>query len=129
MMLFMLYSIKGSSDEAQIIFYHLKITHQIMVLCDVLISVNFGCFSPSRCSHFHCNAMRKAIKAHKNLHTNQQNKHIHPWNGFQTVITECTADGLTSFQKLAATLFLFHCRCSVGCSPSILGFKVQSLPD
>ena len=41
----------------------------------VLVSVNFGCFSPSRFSHFHCNAMRKAIKAHKNLHTNQQNDH------------------------------------------------------
>ena len=35
----------------------------------VLVSVKFGCFSPSRFSHFHCNAMRKAIKAHKNLHT------------------------------------------------------------
>ena len=41
----------------------------------VLVSVNFGCFSSSRFSHFHCNAMRKAIKAHKNLHTNQQNEH------------------------------------------------------
>ena len=36
----------------------------------VLVSVNFGCFSPSRFSHFHCNTMRKAIKARKNLHTN-----------------------------------------------------------
>ena len=26
-------------------------------------------------SHFHCNTMRKAIKGHKNLHTNQQNEH------------------------------------------------------
>ena len=25
-------------------------------------------FAPSRFSHFHCNAMKKAIKAHKNLH-------------------------------------------------------------
>ena len=41
----------------------------------VLVSVNCDCFSPSRFSHFHCNAMRKAIKAHKNLHTNQQNEH------------------------------------------------------
>ena len=41
----------------------------------VLVSVKFGCFSPSRFSHFHCNTMRKAIKAHKNLHTNQQNEH------------------------------------------------------
>ena len=38
----------------------------------MFISVNFGCFSPSRFSHFRCNAMRKAIKAHKNLHTIQQ---------------------------------------------------------
>ena len=29
----------------------------------VLVSVNFGCFSLSRFSHFHCNAMRKAIEA------------------------------------------------------------------
>ena len=36
----------------------------------VLVSVKFGCFSLSRFSHFHCNTMRKAIKAHKNLHTN-----------------------------------------------------------
>ena len=36
----------------------------------VLVSVKFDCFSPSRFSHFHCNATRKAIKAHKNLHTN-----------------------------------------------------------
>ena len=39
----------------------------------VLVSVNCGCFSPSRFSHFHCNAMRNTIKAHKNLNTNQQN--------------------------------------------------------
>ena len=37
---------------------------------DVLVSVNFGCLSPSMFSHFHCNAMRKTIKAHKNLLTN-----------------------------------------------------------
>ena len=36
----------------------------------VLVWVNFGCLSPSRFSHFPCNATRKAIKAHKNLHTN-----------------------------------------------------------
>ena len=42
---------------------------------DVLVSMNFGCFSPSRFSHFHCNAMRKAIKTHKNLNTNQQHEH------------------------------------------------------
>ena len=41
---------------------------------DVLVSVNFGCFSPKKFSHFHCNDMRKAIKSHKNLHTNQQNE-------------------------------------------------------
>ena len=43
---------------------------------------DFGCFSPSGFSHFHCNAMRKAIKLHKNLHTNQQNeltKEAHVW--------------------------------------------------
>ena len=38
--------------------------------------VNFGCFTARKFSHFHCNAMRKVIKAHKNLHTNQQNEHI-----------------------------------------------------
>ena len=32
----------------------------------VLLSVNFGCFSLSRFSHFYCNAMRKGIKGHKN---------------------------------------------------------------
>ena len=32
-------------------------------------------FFTSRFSHFHCNAMRKAIKTHKNLHTKQQNEH------------------------------------------------------
>ena len=42
----------------------------------MLVSVNFGCFSRSRFSHFHCNTMRKAIKAHKNLHTNQQQEYI-----------------------------------------------------
>ena len=47
----------------------------------VLISVNFGCFSPSRFSHFHCSALRKVIKAHKKLHTNQQNEHT-PGHGF-----------------------------------------------
>ena len=47
----------------------------------VLVWVNFGCFSLSRFSHFHCNAMKKAIKVHKNLHTNQHNKHI---PGFQS---------------------------------------------
>ena len=38
----------------------------------VLNSVNFGCFVPSR---FQCNAMRKAIKAHKSWQTIQQNEH------------------------------------------------------
>ena len=37
--------------------------------------VNFGCFPPSRCQRFHWNAMRKAIKVHKNWHTIQQNEH------------------------------------------------------
>ena len=41
----------------------------------VLVSVNLDCFSPDRFSHFHCNATRKAIKVHKNLHTNQQNEY------------------------------------------------------
>ena len=40
-----------------------------------LVSVNFGCFSPSIFSTFHYNAVRKPIKAHKNLHTSQQNEH------------------------------------------------------
>ena len=55
----------------------------------VLVSMKFCCFLPSRFSHFHCNAMRKAIKAHKNFHTNQKNEHtpgqhlpqLH-WNAF-----------------------------------------------
>ena len=41
----------------------------------MLVLVNFGCFSPSRFSHFHCNAMRKAIKACLSWHKNQQNEH------------------------------------------------------
>ena len=31
---------------------------QFVSLLAVLVSVNFGCFSPSRFSHFHCNTMR-----------------------------------------------------------------------
>ena len=38
----------------------------------VLNSVNFGCFVPSRSHCFHCNAMRKVIKACTNLHAIQQ---------------------------------------------------------
>ena len=38
----------------------------------VLDLVNFGCFVPSRSQCFHCNAMRKAIKACMNLHAIQQ---------------------------------------------------------
>ena len=34
----------------------------------LLVSVNFGCFSPNRCEHFHCNDIRKA---NKNLYTIQ----------------------------------------------------------
>ena len=41
----------------------------------VIVSVDFGCFSPSSFSHFDCNAVRKTIKAYKNLHTNQHNEH------------------------------------------------------
>ena len=57
----------------------------------VLVSVNFGCFSPNRFSHFHCNAMRKAISAHKNLHTNQQNEYTHEQKetGMQHEINRC----------------------------------------
>ena len=29
----------------------------------MLVSVNFGCFAPSICERYHCNAMTKAIKA------------------------------------------------------------------
>ena len=47
---------------------HIKFS-SLLVLWGVVVSVKFGCFSPSRFSHFHCNTMRKAIKAHKNLHT------------------------------------------------------------
>ena len=32
----------------------------------MLVSVNFGCFVPSSCGCYHCNAMRKAIKSHVN---------------------------------------------------------------
>ena len=39
------------------------------------VPVNFGCFLLSRFSHFYCNAMRKTIKVHKNLCTNQQTEH------------------------------------------------------
>ena len=42
----------------------------------VRVSVNFGYFSPIKFLLFHCNALGKTIKAHKNLHTNQQNEHI-----------------------------------------------------
>ena len=49
----------------------------------VLVSVNFDCFAPSRFSHFHCKAVRKAIKAHKNWHTIQQNEHT-PEFGLKT---------------------------------------------
>ena len=43
----------------------------------ILASVNFGCFFTEQVSHFHCNAMRKAIKVHTNLHTNSENVLIH----------------------------------------------------
>ena len=46
-----------------------------LLLWGMLVSVNSGFFSPSRFSHFHCNAVRKAIKVAENLHTNQQNEH------------------------------------------------------
>ena len=56
----------GNMFEHPIISYH---------SWSILVSRNFGCFSPSRFSHFLCNAMRKTIKAHNNLQTNQQNEH------------------------------------------------------
>ena len=56
----------------------------------VFVSVNFVYFSPSRFSHFHCNAMRKAIKVHKNLHTNQQNEYT------SETVLPFTANGLFS---------------------------------
>ena len=49
--------------------------HAISEVRGVLVSVNYGCFSPSRFSHFHCYVVRKAIKAPENLYTNQQSKH------------------------------------------------------
>ena len=36
---------------------------------------HFGCFTPSKCQHFHCNTTGKAIKEHKSWHTIQQNEH------------------------------------------------------
>ena len=53
----------------------------LKLILGVLVSLNFGCFSPSRFSHFHCNAMRKAIKAHKHLHTDQQKEHTREGGG------------------------------------------------
>ena len=41
----------------------------------VLDLVNFGCFVPSRCECFHCNATRKAIKACTNFHAIQEIEH------------------------------------------------------
>ena len=43
---------------------------------DVLSSVNFGYYAPSRFSHFHFNAMRISIKARENWHKIQQIEHI-----------------------------------------------------
>ena len=37
----------------------------IIITCVVQRCARFGCFSPSRFSHFHCNAMRKTIKAQR----------------------------------------------------------------
>ena len=41
--------------------------HKRQTLCKFLrglfVSVNFGCFAPSRRERYHCNAMRKAIEA------------------------------------------------------------------
>ena len=37
--------------------------------------VNFGCFSPSKFPRFHCNALGNATKAHKNWNTIQENEH------------------------------------------------------
>ena len=37
--------------------------------------LDFGCFAPGGFQHFHCIAMRKAIKVHKNWKTIQQNEH------------------------------------------------------
>ena len=59
----------------------------------VLILVNFGGFSPSGFLYFLCNAMRKSMKLHKNLHANQQNEHtpgdMLPVNG-HTYFLQCT---------------------------------------
>ena len=50
---------------------------QVKVNCRVvLVSVNFVCFSPIRFPHYHCNAMRKAIKTYMNWYKIQQNEHI-----------------------------------------------------
>ena len=32
---------------------------------DVLVSVSFGCFSPSRCDHYHCKAIEKAVETQR----------------------------------------------------------------
>ena len=57
------------------VFYGILYIFFVMELRGVLVSVNFDCFSPTRFSHFHGNAMRKTIKAHKNWHTILQNEH------------------------------------------------------
>ena len=59
----------------------------------------FGCFAPSRFSHFHCNAMRKAIKAHRNFHTNQQNEYT---PGGVSVQTRVCPGGCRPWRRLSA---------------------------
>ena len=54
----------------------------------VLNSVNFGYFAPSTCQCFHCNAIRKTIKARMNWHKIQQNEHT---NAIFTVHNEVGA--------------------------------------
>ena len=56
-----------------LIFFRIPVT----LTRGVLVSVNFGGFSPTRFSHFHCNAMGKAIKAHKNM-PHKSAKRAHP---------------------------------------------------
>ena len=57
----------------------------------MLVSVNFGCFAPSRCECYHCNAMRKAIKARMNWHKIQQNEHT-PGFGVLLLVADLVAN-------------------------------------
>ena len=56
-----------------------------------LDSVNYVCFAPSRCQRFHCNAMRKAIKTHKDWRKNS----VCAWYFFSCFYIEITYSNFT----------------------------------